>query len=247
MARTRLRQLEQIRNSLSYDDNLNMGSAAELQPGEIIGQAGVAVKAANGGSKTISINGNFVVLGANKDDQLVVELANDTTASYKIVSLSYDAENDETDIVVEETLAGSFSDAYATVRIDNNKNLRRDLDFIRTQLRILNQKTNWYDTPLAAASPQYYLYTGQTVNADGYVALDSNFDAGQPYSLEVYLNGTLLLPSLVSTSSNTITTQNDYTEWSNSQPVGTGQLGTRIQIHFPLTINDILQFRWSKK
>lgn len=247
MARTRLRQLEQIRNSLSYDDNLNMGSAAELQPGEIIGEERVAVLAANGGSKTISIAGNFVVLGANKGDQLVIELSNDTTVTYKITSLSYDAENDETDIVVEETLAASFEEAFATIRVDNNKNLRRDLDFIRTQLRILNQKTNWYDTPLGAAVAQYHLVTGETVAAEDHVALSSNFDAGEPYSLEVYLNGTLLLPSLVSVASHQIVIQNDYTEWSNSQPVGTGEAGSRIQIHFPLTTNDILQFRWTKK
>lgn len=246
MARTRLRQLEQIRNSLSYDDNLNMGVAAEYQPGATIGVAGVEVTAANGGSKTISIEGNYVVLGANKDDQLIVEVGEETT-TYKIVSLSYDAENDETDCVVAETLVGSFEGATATIRVDNNKNLRRDLDFIRTQLRVLNQKTNWYDTPLGAASAEYQMITGQTVAADGYVVLESNFDAGEPYSLEVYLNGALLLPSLVSTASQAITTQNDYTEWSNSQPVGSGQLGTRIQIHFPLTTNDILQFRWTKK
>ena len=43
MVRTRIRQVEQIRSSYSYDDHLNMGSASEKQSGETIGTSGATI------------------------------------------------------------------------------------------------------------------------------------------------------------------------------------------------------------
>lgn len=242
MARTRLRQLEQIRNSLAYDDNLNM-AAAEGQADSTIGTPAAVIVSFT--TSTIVVEGDYINAGANKDDSITVASASINNGTYKITNLSYNSGLDETTVTVSSTLTAGAGSGNATLKIDLNKNLRRDLDHIRTQLRLLGQTTNWYDPPMASDSVNYQLVTGSAIAAGTDIVLTSDFDAGEPYTLKVYVNGVLMMPSTV--VSNAVSTAYDYEERDSSQPVGTSEVGTRVRFNFSLVASDIVQFKWTKK
>jgi hypothetical protein len=251
MARTRLRQVEQIRNSLTYDDQLNSGDSAvagaEGQPGTNIGANNAIVSTT---TSTIVVAQNLIILGANADDLVTIAGSTSNDDTYIITSLSYSAPN-TTITVVGTGLNGTILSAggasgNAQVKVDSGKNLRRDLDFIRTQLRKLNQKPNWFDDPLADPTENYELKTGTAyaANTDIILSGGKTFDAGEPYTFKVYLNGQLMLPSTV--SSNVVVLSHDYIERDSTQPVGIGEVGDRVRFVFDIENTDILQFKWAK-
>lgn len=248
MTRTRLRQLEQVSSSIVYEDNLNMGANAEGQPGANIETSLVADSFT--APSTIKLEENRTVSGLNADDQIMISGATNgaNNGTFTISTLSYDAGNDLTVIIVSAVslVTEAVTSALATTITDPKKNLRRDLDHIRTQLRILNQKPNWYDVPQADATYKYELKTGSAIPAGTDIVLASNFDAGEPYTLKVYLNGQLLLPSTVS-AGHVVTASYDYVERDSSQPATTLELGDRVRMNFDLVAVDLLQFKWSKK
>jgi len=250
MTRTRLRQLEQIRSSVAYEDNLNMGIGAEGQPGANI-ETGLAVNEFTAPS-TIIISGNRLLSGLNTGDQVTTSGASNgaNSGTFNISTLSYNSGLNETTLVVTEAtlVTEAASPATAITKTDPNKNLRRDLDHIRTQLRILNQKPNWYDVPQADDVTKYELKTGTAFSAGADIILTASetFDAGEPYTMKVYLNGQLLLPSTVN-ASHVVTVNNDYVERDATQPAYVGEPADRIRVAFDILANDILQFKWSKK
>lgn len=248
MTRTRLRQLEQVSSSIVYEDNLNMGANAEGQPGANI-EASIVVDSFTAPS-TIRLAGNRLPSGLNASDQVAISGASNeaNNRTFTISTLSYNSSLDHTVIVVSAVSLATeaTTSALATTITDPKKNLRRDLDHIRTQLRILNQKPNWYDAPQADATYKYELKTGSAIPTGTDIILASNFDAGEPYTLKVYLNGQLLLPSTVS-AGHAVTASYDYVERDSSQLAAALELGDRIRINFDLVAEDLLQFKWSKK
>ena len=244
MARTRLRQVEQIRSSFSFDDDLNMGAAAEGQPGDSVGANNTIVSF--GTTSTLQVAEDLTALGLNVGDDIVVAGSMNNDGTYKIVSLSFS--NPNTTVTVEGTpflVEAAQGTAQATV--DTDKNIARDLDYIRSQIKLLNQTANWYDPPAADPTENYEIITGDDRSA-GYEFILSDsltFDAGLPYTFRVYLNGQLLLPSTV--SSNIVTVQNDYTEKDVTQPVGSGETGDRFSFPFDVDATDIIQLRWTKE
>lgn len=251
MARTRLRQVEQVRNSFSYDDTLNMGNSAgpgvEGQPGDSVGANNAIVSTT---ASTIVVAQDLVVLGLNVDDEVTVTGTASSNDTYVITGVSFSTPN--TTITINPTGLGgtTFGNegavGSAQAKVDAEKNLLRDLDFIRTQLRKLTQKTNWYDDPLNDPTENYELVTGSAISAGTDIILSSSktFDAGEPYTFKVYLNGVLQLPSTV--SSNVVTTSNDYDERDSTQPVGLGETGDRIRFNFDIDDTDLIQFKWAK-
>lgn len=268
MVRTRLRQVEQIGNSLAYDDNLNMGPGAEAQAGDTIASATVAAfvvsssdNPSNGLANnvyTIVVRGNVALYGINANDQIVITGSSSNNGTYTVVSAIYESASvnsfnfDHTKIIVQEQLIQDLQvSAYAILKVDPNKNLRRDLDFIRTQLRKLNRTTNWYDDPLideiANATLQYKSISDENIQAGTSIDLIQTFRAGAPYLLAVYVNGQLLMPSVVD-ADNEIVITNDYTEYKadGTTPATTGETGRFIKVHFNILNSDIIQFKWVK-
>lgn len=261
MARTRLRQVEQIGNSLAYDDYLNMGPAADAQAGDTIATGTISAFVVTSGANfpntvySIIVRGNYIGYGINSNDQVVVSNSASNNGTYTIISATYFSATeqfkfDHTKLIVEETLVQDLDvSATATIKADSNKNLRRDLDFIRTQLRKLNRTANWYDEPLADtvanAVLKYKVVTDQTIVAGTNIDLAENFKAGAPYIMCVYVNGQLLVPSIVD-AENEISTQNDYTEYKTdgTTPATTGDSARYVKIHFNIVPSDVVQFKW---
>ena len=261
MARTRLRQVEQIGNSLAYDDTLNMGSAADGQAGDTIttGTAAAFVIASGNGLTnnvySIIVRGNFAGYGINSNDQIIVTNSASNNGAYTIISATYASANsqyqfDHTQVIVLEQLIEDLNaSASISFKVDPNKNLRRDLDFIRTQLRKLNRTTNWYDEPLvdsvSNAPLQYQSVTGQAIAAGDSIDLTQTFKAGTPYLMCTYVNGQLLVPSVVD-SDHQVIVQNDYTEYQTdgNTPATTGEYGRYVKINFNILASDIIQFKW---
>lgn len=251
MARTRLRQVEQIKSSFSYDDQLNSGDlagvGAEGQPSANIGANNAIVTTS---TSTIVVAQNLITLGLNADDHVTIAGSASNDDTYIITSLSYSSPN--TTITVNSiglngtTLSAGGASGNAQAKVDAEKNLQRDLDFIRTQLRKLNQTTNWYDDPLADPSAKFELKTGTAYVAGTDIILSASetFDAGEPYTFKVYMNGQLMLPSTV--SSNVVIISNDYTERSGAGPVGLGEVGDRVRFTFDIEAIDKIQFKWTK-
>lgn len=251
MTRTRLRQVEQIRNSFAYDDNLNMGNSAG---GAVEGQSGAFIGANNAivstTTTTIVVAEDLVSLGINADDQVTITGSASNDDTYIITGISFSTPNATITVnptgLGGTTLAAGGASGNAQANIDDHKNLSRDLDFIRTQLRKLTQKTNWYDDPLDDPTENFELVTGSAVSAGTEIILSGSktFDAGEPYTFKVYVNGVLQLPSTV--SSNVVTISNDYTERDSTQPVGVGETGDRVAFTFDIIEDDLIQFKWSK-
>ncbi len=251
MTRTRLRQVEQVRNSVAYDDDLNMGNSAgaavEGQSGAVIGADNAIVSTT---TSTIVVAQDLDVLGLNADDQVTISSSASNDDTYIITGVSFSSPN--TTITVNGTglngtsLAAGAASGNAQALVDDHKNLSRDLDFIRTQLRKLTGQTNWYDDPASDATENFELITGSNVSAGTDIILGSSktFDAGEPYTFKVYLNGVLQLPSTV--SSNVVTTSNDYTERDSTQPVGTSETGDRFRFTFDIDDTDLIQIKWAK-
>jgi hypothetical protein len=223
-----------------------MGVGAEGQPGETL-ETGLDAYSFVSPS-TVKVKGDRTLSGLNTNDQIVVT-GGLNGGTFNISALSYDGLTDITTITVMESTI--ISDAYDSVsvvstQIDPNKNLRRDLDHIRTQIRLLNRKPNWYDPPQADDVVKYQLKTGTAYAAGEDIILSGGevFDAGQPYTLKVYLNGQLLLPSTI--SGTTLITSYDYSERNASGYVGIGAEGDRIRFNFEILSTDVIQFKWTK-
>ena len=119
-----------------------------------------------------------------------------------------------------------------------------DLNYIRTQLRLLGEGSKWYDAPANQALDMSSSSTGSPVAAQEPIDVGANYDAGEPHELSVYLNGELLAPSTVSSS--VITVERDYQEVDeNGDLVESGEVGRKIRVNFPLISGDILRFIWS--
>jgi hypothetical protein len=249
MARTRLKQLEQVRSSLIYDDNMNMGAAAESQPAANVGTTATITSIT--APDTIIVSGNLVQLGINNSDKVTLTGGNNDGIVATVSAASYNGTNDETTIVVVSPSSSLTTDAVPTTTlqatVDPYKNLSTDLNYIRTQLRKLNKRTNWYDNPLEDPVTDYQLITGTaySVNQDIILPGSKTFDAGEPYTLKVYLNGQLMLPSTV--SGGVVTSQCDYVEKDSSGPVEVNEVGDRIAFAFAIYANDLIQLRWTKK
>jgi hypothetical protein len=241
MARTRLRQLEQIENSGSYNDQLNQ-AFAEGFSGDTIGTPLASVSSFT--TSTIVVSGDYVSVGVNSDDEIVIASSTSNNGTYEIASLSYSA--GFTTVTVSSSLtAEPGGSATATFKIDANKNLQRDLDHIRTQLRLLNQKPNWYDPPAAQPVSLYGYSTSSAIPAGTAIDVGGDYDAGAPYDLSVFLNGQILQPSEI--VSNAIVTQYDYQEVDAAgNLVEAGDVGRKIKINFNIVSGDLLQFMWNK-
>jgi len=253
MTRTRLRQLEQIRSSLgntdgyhsAYDDNLNMGIGSEVQPGENIGSGFTSVSFA--APDTIIVSGNVATLGVNPADVVTLTGGTNTGITGTIATLSYSSGLDQTTFVIADRSADLTTEtsALTTIQVtaDDDKNLLRDLNLIRTQLRKLNQTDDWFDEPTADAALKYELALGSTLSSDTLTLSGAEtFTAGTPYTMKVFLNGQLQLASVV--SGTTVITAHDYVE----QLTGTASEANANQIKFNFTINanDLIQLRWYK-
>jgi len=250
MSRTRLSQVEQVINSELYDDNLNQGTgtgaATEGQPSDSIGSNNAIVSTT---TTTIVVGQNLIALGLNKEDQVTVTGSASNNGTYIITNLSYSSPN--TTITVNPvtidgsvTLSAGGASGNAQAKIDYTKSLQRDMNHIRTQLRKLNQQPNWYDDP--AELPVYMFATSTSVAIAAGTAIDvgANYNAGTPFDLNVYLNGELLLPSVI--TGNAITTQYDYQELDQAEAlVEVGDVGRKIAINFDLVSGDVLQFVWT--
>lgn len=250
MSRTRLRQVEQIKNTSIYDDGLNQGdfsgSATEGQPSVSIGANNAIVSTS---TSTIVVAQNLVELGLNADDHVMISSSASNNDTYIITSLSYSSPN--TTIAVNgtglggTTLSAGGASGNAQGKVDPNKSVQRDLNHIRTQLRKLNQKPNWHDDPANVPVSAYSSATNSPLPAYSSIDVGANYEAGSPYELNVYLNGVLLNPSII--SSNTIITQYDYQELDNNDElVEQGDIGRKIQINFNLLSGDLFQFVWNK-
>ena len=214
MARTRLRQVEQVKNSFSYDDQLNMGNSSgpgtEGQSSDSVGSSNAIVSTT---TSTIVVAEDLATLGLNAEDQVTISGSASNDDTYIITGVSFSSPNTTLTVngtgLAGTTLAAGAASGNAQAKVDPEKNLLRDLDFIRTQLRKLTQKTNWYDTPLQDATENFELVTGSAITAGTDIILSSSltFDAGEPYTFKVYLNGVLQLPSTV--AANVVTTAND--------------------------------------
>ena len=127
----------------------------------------------------------------------------------------------------------------------NVVNVEDDLNHIRTQLKLLNQTTNWYDPPLALPVDTFMSQTGSPILASTPIDVGGIFDAGSPYDLNVFLNGALLEPSTI--SSGIITAPYDYQELDASDNlVESGETGRKISVNFNLVSGDVMQFVWNK-
>ena len=246
MVRTRLGQIEQIQSSYSYDDKLNMGPAAEGQPDDTIGVATATIVNFST-AHTVIVSGDYVSAGANINDEVVISGSTGNDGTFEISGLSYNSTLDQTDFTVVETLIIEAGSGTATIKVDPVKNLSRDLDFIRTQLRKLNQTAHWYTNPLLAPINEYDLITGVTVSTGVDIVIGGGltFDAGEPYTLKVFFNGQLLLPSEV--SGGIVVLSGDYEEHDATGLVEAGETGDRIRFNFDVENTDLIQLKWTKK
>ena len=255
MTRTRLRQLEQIRSSFgstdgyhaAYDDNLNMGIGCEVQPGDNIGSAFTAFSFT--APDTIVVTGDMTADGVNAADLVTMSGGTNDGISGTVSTLSYAAGTNRTTITITNRSADITTDASPATTVqaaaDEDKNLLRDLNFIRTQLRKLNGTDDWYDNPAADPSAKYQLQLGSAVVSDVLTLTGGEtYDAGPPYTMKVFLNGQLLLPSVVSGS--TVTTAHDYTERVGGTPTDSSTSANEILFNFAVDANDLIQLRWSK-
>lgn len=254
MARTRLRQLDTIKSSITYVDTLNSGdfagASAEGLPGDVIGTADAYVASVNAGTNSIVVDGNFDAYGANLNDRISLTGGTNDGVIAIINSSSYIANINQTTFVVTTTstspilITDNSPSTSATITVDPVKNVERDLNFIRTQLRKLNQKPHWYSDPAGQPVDMYSSAVTASVTAGTPIDVGGNYNAGIPYDLKVYLNGSLLFPSDI--ESDTIVAQHDYQELDNSNNlVDVGQVGRKIELNFNLFPGDILQFIWS--
>lgn len=239
MARTRLRQLEQIKSSEVYVDQLNQAFAEGLS-GSTIGASGSITSFT---TSTIVVSGDYVTAGVNSDDKISVSGALINNGSYEIVSLTYNA--GETTFIVSSSLTAGAGSGSATITVDESKSLQRDLDHIRTQLKLLNKTTNWYDPPSTLPVSLFGLNTGSPAEPGAAIDAGGDYNAGAPHDLSVFLNGQLLQPSIV--SGYVVTTAYDYQEVDASGDlVQAGDTGRKIKLNFGLISGDILQFVWNK-
>jgi hypothetical protein len=136
---------------------------------------------------------------------------------------------------------------------NSNETLESDLNFIRSQLRLLNDvnnptgSDNWYDPPSDLAINMFNSQVGSaTTLTNTAIDVGGNYITGTPYDLSVYLNGNLLIPSVIGVGP-TIIDLNDYQEVDASgNLVEVGEVGRKIKLNFELIPGDILQFVWDK-
>lgn len=152
-----------------------------------------------------------------------------------------------------EQIANSenYDDGYTMGAVAESApdNLEEDLNYIRTQLRILNDPTNggttnWHDNPVGLPLDMFSSVTSVAISAGTAVDVGGNFDAGAPFDLTVYLNGVALAPSVITGS--TVTTEYDYQETdADGTNVSTGSTGRKVKFNFDIVSGDILRFVWT--
>lgn len=151
-----------------------------------------------------------------------------------------------------EQIANSenYDDGYTMGPVaETAANLEEDLNYIRTQLRILNDPssggtTNWHDEPVGLSVDMHSSQVETAVAAGTSIDVGGVFDVGDPYDLSVYLNGVLLAPSTVTGS--TVITARDYREVDgDGNPVSSGT-ARHIKLNFDIVTGDIMQFVWTK-
>lgn len=128
--------------------------------------------------------------------------------------------------------------------------LEQDLNDIRTQLQKLTEATgvenaDWYDTPKLPVKAHVDM-TSPVVLAGQPIDVGLNYSPGNPYDLQVFLNGDLLFPSEVVDGA-LVGDSNDYQEVDNDEnlvPVLAGTDGRKIILNFDLEQGDILQFKF---
>jgi hypothetical protein len=251
MSRTRLRQSEQLESSFTYDDTLNQGDSSgvttEGQPSALVGANNAVVSTT---SSTIVVGQNLVILGVNSDDEVTIAGSTSNDGTYIITSLSYSSPN--TTLTVNPitldgstTLSAGGASGTAQVQVDSTKNLERDLNHIRTQLKKLNKKPNWFDDPADLPVDMFSYSTSIAIASGTPTDVGGDYDAGTPYDLSVYLNGDLLLPSEI--LGNTIVTQNDYQELKSDDSLAeSGDIGRKVEFNFNIVSGDIIRFDWSR-
>lgn len=249
MTRTRLRQLEQVISSETYNDDLNQhdnsGTATEGQPGGSI-TSSVDVVSITSTTKTIIVSGDITDLGVNSSDEITISSSGSgNDGIYTVFSISYSSPNST--IVVEEDVPsdeGAISGG-AAFTVDPKKNLERELNHIRTQLKKLNQTSSWYEIGNIIPAYAYSSKTQVSVSEGTAVDVGFTYDAGDPYDLQVFLNGEQLIPSTI--SGTTVTTENDYQELDNDETnVSDGNPGRKVAFNFDILAGDVLQFHLSK-
>jgi hypothetical protein len=147
-----------------------------------------------------------------------------------------------------------YNDGYDMLDAESsNKTLESDLNFIRSQLRLLNDVNSptgsdkGYDVP---SDLSVNMYSSQiesgTISVGTAIDVGGNYITGTPYDLSVYLNGNLLVPSVIGAGP-TIVETNDYQEVDvNGNLVEVGEVGRKIKVNYELTAGDIVQFIWDK-
>jgi hypothetical protein len=237
MSRTRLKQLEQVRNSNQYDDQLNQ-SSAEAQSDALIGSS-YSIDVVT--SSTITVEQNLISLGLNKQDYIVISGSDNNDGTYIITDITYSSPN--TIITLDGTLIVGGNLGSVQCKADPAKSLDRDLNHVRTQVKKLVKRDHWYQSPIDPVSV-YCSKITPAVSAQTPIDVGGIFDAGTPYDLNVFLNGALLLPSEI--SGNTVVVERDYQELdSSNSPIETGA-GRKIAINFDISPGDIIQIVWTK-
>ena len=83
----------------------------------------------------------------------------------------------------DDTFTMSAAESYLA------KNLESDLNYLRTQLKIITGETNWYDAPQVALSnvPDEQGMSGSFTNIYTFTGMDDRNDATPTYSSTVYV------------------------------------------------------------
>lgn len=144
----------------------------------------------------------------------------------------------------------NYADGYTmgVVAETDAYDLETDLNYIRTQLRILNDPTNggttnWHDDPVFLPVDMFSSSTSTAISSGTSVDVGGVYDVGSPFDLTVYLNGVALTPSVITGS--TITTEYDYQEVdTDGDPVSSGT-ARHVKFNFDIVSGDILQFVWT--
>ena len=197
MTRTRLRQVEQINNTSLYSDILhqgtNTGTATEGQPLDTIATGIVC----NISGTTVTINSNDLTsLGVNVED--IIEVGSE---QIDISNISVVSGNTTITLV---SAPSAQSSQTITIKVNPVKSLDRDLNHVRTQLKKLNHANHWWNNPTMNGVSMFSSQTRTAIFAGELIDVGGIYNAGDPFDLNIYLNGELIQASIRSVFSSQV-------------------------------------------
>lgn len=247
MSRTRLSQLEQIEHTVTYTDRLSQPSAEN--PAQTVIADNVSIAAFT--NTSIGVSKNFSTFDINPGDEIEVFDGIRNNGRYKILAISENQNSEIKYFVVDKPLLQGSASGKIKIRTNPNKSLDADINHIRTQLRKLNKRNlagsdHWYDEPAAESILVHATnFEPGTITAGTALDVGANYDAGTPFDLSIYLNGSLLKPSIIENGE--VVSSYDYQEVDDHEElVSVGEIGRKIKLNFDLIPGDILQCFWSK-